>query len=229
MLFLGCWLQSAVGFGMAVVAAPVIVLIRPEWVPFVLVITALPLCLINTWNQREGLRPRVMIVPMLTRIPGTVIGTWILLHLNTVWLQIAVSVSVLLAVLVSVRSVHFETTPYRLGWAGAVGGFMGTTTSIGGPPMALVMQHGSPLSVRANLSLYFSFSVLTSIVAYAVAGMLDSHILLVSLSFLPCPLLGFALGVRSRAYVDKGKFRHALLGICSLSALVTLGGALLKM
>jgi len=229
MLFLGCWLQSAVGFGMAVVAAPIIVLIRPEWVPYVLVITAFPLCLINTWHQRQGLQPRRMIVPMITRIPGTVAGTWILLHLNTLWLQIAVSLSVLLAVLVSARSVHFEATPARLGWAGLVGGFMGTTTSIGGPPMALVMQHGRPLTVRANLSLYFSFSVLTSIVGYTVAGMLNERLLLISLSFLPCPLLGFALGARSRKYVDRGMFRIALLGICSLSAAVTLGGALLKM
>ena len=228
-LFLGCWLQSAVGFGMAVVAAPVIVFIRPEWVPYVLVITALPLCLINAWDQRHGLQPRDMIVPMLTRIPGTVLGTWLLLYMSTVWLQIAVSFCVLLAVLVSARSVHFDATPARLGWAGLIGGFMGTTTSIGGPPLALVMQHGSPLTVRANLSLYFAFSVLTSITGYTLAGMLDRHILLVSLSFLPCPLLGFAVGVRSRAWVDRGKFRYALLGVCSVAAVLALAGALAKM
>jgi len=228
-LFLGCWLQSAVGFGMAVVAAPVIVFMRPEWVPYVLVITALPLCLINAWDQRQGLQPRAMIVPMLTRIPGTVFGTWLLLYMSTLWLQIAVSLSVLLAVLVSSRSVQFDATPARLGWAGLVGGFLGTTTSIGGPPMALVMQHGNPLTVRANLSLYFAFSVLTSIIGYTVAGMLNGHILLVSLSFLPCPLLGFAIGVRSRAWVDKGKFRYALLGVCSVAAVLTLAGALAKM
>jgi uncharacterized membrane protein YfcA len=165
---------------------------------------------------------------MVTRIPGTVIGAWLLIHMNTVWLQIAVSVSVLLAVLVSMRSVYFEATPKRLGWAGFVGGFMGTTTSIGGPPMALVMQHGQPLSVRANLSMYFAFSVLVSIISYAVAGILTREVLLVSLSFLPCPLLGFALGVRSRAFVERGKFRHVLLWICSLAALVTLAGALGK-
>ena len=225
MLFLGCWLQSAVGFGMAVVAAPVIVFIRPEWVPFVLVITALPLCLINAWNQRHGLQPRAMVVPMLTRIPGTVVGTWLLLYMSTVWLQISVSICVLM----TARSVHFEATPARLGWAGLVGGFMGTTTSIGGPPMALVMQHGNPLTVRANLSLYFAFSVLTSIAGYTVAGMLNGHILLVSLSFLPCPLLGFAIGVRSRAWVDKGKFRYALLGVCSVAAILALAGALARM
>lgn len=229
MLFLGCWLQSAVGFGMAVVAAPVIVLVRPEWVPYVLVITALPLCLINMWHQREGLQPRAMLVPMLTRIPGTVTGVWLLLHLNTVRLQIAVSVCVLIAVLISARSVHFDATPGRLGWAGLAGGFMGTTTSIGGPPMALVMQHGHPLAVRANLSLYFSFSVMTSIIGYTAAGMLNGHLLLVSLSFLPCPVLGFALGARSRAYVDRNRFRHALLGICTVAAIVALAGALFKM
>lgn len=229
MLLLGCWLQTAVGFGMAVVAAPVMVLIRPEWVPYTLVFTALPLCLINMWNQRAGLKPKAMLVPMVTRIPGTIIGAWLLIHMSTIWLQVAVSVSVLLAVLVSIRSVHFEATPNRLGIAGFIGGFMGTTTSIGGPPMALVMQHGLPLTVRANLSLYFAFSVTISIVSYAVAGVLSGEILLVSLSFLPCPLIGFAIGVRSRGYVDKGKFRHVLLGICTLAAVVTLTGALFRL
>ena len=229
MLFLGCWLQSAVGFGMAVVAAPVIVFLRPDWVPYVLVITALPLCLINAWDQRRGLQPRAMLVPMLTRIPGTVVGTWLLLHLSALWLQVAVSLCVLLAVLLSARSVHFEATPVRLGWAGLVGGLMGTTTSIGGPPMALVMQHGQPETVRANLSLYFAFSVLTSIIGYSVAGMLDRQLLLVSLSFLPCPLLGFALGARSRAWVDQGKFRLALLGVCGAAALLALAGAVMKL
>lgn len=211
---------------MAVVAAPVIVLIKPEWVPYILVITALPLCLINMWNQRSGLKPRTMIVPMITRLPGTVMGAWILIHINMFWLQIGVSVSVLLAVLISIRSVHFEATPGRLGLAGFVGGFMGTTTSIGGPPMALVMQHGNPLTVRANLSLYFAFSVMISILSYAAAGLLTREIMLVSLSFLPCSLIGFALGVRSRAYVDGGGFRSVLLIICSLAAVVALTGAL---
>lgn len=225
-LLAGCWLQSAAGFGMAVVAAPVIVLIKPEWVPYILVITALPLCLINMWNQRSGLEPKTMIVPMITRLPGTVIGAWILVHINMFWLQIAVSASVLMAVLISIRSVHFEATPGRLGLAGFVGGFMGTTTSIGGPPMALVMQHGNPLTVRANLSLYFAFSVMISILSYAAAGLLTREIILVSLSFLPCSLLGFALGVRSRVYVDGGRFRSILLIICSLAAVVALTGAL---
>lgn len=95
--------------------------------------------------------------------------------------------------------------------------------------MALVMQHGHPVTVRANLSMYFAFSVLVSIISYAVAGILTREILLVSLSFLPCPLLGFALGVRSRAYVDKGKFRFVLLAICSLAAVITLTGAVIKL
>jgi uncharacterized membrane protein YfcA len=224
-LSLGCWLQSAVGFGMAVVAAPVIVLVAPEWVPYVLVMTALPLSVINTWHQRAGLRGRDMIVPMVTRIPGTAIGAAILVYLNVMWLQVAVSLSVLLAVLISLRGIGFDATPARLGWAGAVSGFMGTTTSVGGPPMALVMQHGHPLTVRANLSLYFTFSTFISLVGYALAGLLNAKLLLYGLSFLPCALAGFVLGTYSRGYVDAGRFRQLLLWICAAAAIVSLGGA----
>lgn len=212
---------------MAVVAAPVIVLARPEWVPYVLVMTALPLSLLNTWHQRAGLCVRDMIVPMVTRVPGTLIGAWILLHIDVFWLQIAVSASVLLAVLASVRSVHFEATPVRLGWAGLLGGFMGTTTSVGGPPMALVMQHGDPLSVRANLSLYFTFGVTLSLLSYGAAGLLDGEVLLAGLSFLPCALAGFVLGAHTRRYVDAGRFRAVLLWICGAAALIAMAGAIL--
>lgn len=225
-LLLGCWLQTALGFGMAVVAAPVIVLIEPQWVPVVLTFTALPLCAINAWNQRDALEIRSMIVPLITRIPGTGLGAWLLLQLNITGLRILVSLCVLLAVVFTLFSGKFSATPTRLGWAGFLSGITGTTTSIGGPPMALVMQHGNPRAVRANISLFFTYGCIVSIIGYTIAGIMSIDLLIDSLSFLPCTLIGFYYGIRLRDYVDGDRFRPLILGLCSIAALVALIGAI---
>lgn len=214
---------------MAVVAAPFMVLVKPEWVPVTLAITALPLSSLNAWNQRDALNFRNMIIPMSTRLVGTACGAWVLLQMNVFWLQVAVAASVLIAVAITVRSVHFEATPQRLGWAGLLSGFMGTTTAIGGPPMAIVMQHGEPRTVRANLSLYFAYSCFISIVSYIIAGIMTWQLFLESISFLPCVFIGFYSGLNARKYMDANKYRPVLLGICTVAAVLALAGAIWRL
>lgn len=220
----GCLIQTSLGFGMAVLAAPIIVMIRPEWVPVVLTVTALGLSLMNTWNQRSALEWRAMAAPMATRLPGTALGAWILTMLPATALQLLVGASVIMAVLVTAFGKAFEATPTRLGIAGFVSGITGTTTSIGGPPMALVMQHGIAKTTRANLSLYFTYSCITALVSYQLAGIMSPTLWREALSFLPAALIGFALGRLGQNWVDT-RFRPLLLVLCSASAVMVLIGA----
>jgi len=225
-LLIGCWVQTALGFGMAVIAAPIIVLFKPEWVPVVLTMTALVLSLLNTWNQREHLETQHLSASFLSRIPGTLIGAWLLMRLDTTWLQFSVATCVLLAVVISYLGKQFPYTPKRLAFASFVSGITGTTTSIGGPPMALVMQHGESQAIRANLSLYFSYSCTISLIAYGYMGLLTSSMLITCISFIPVCLLGFVGGIKARAYVDGGRFRPLLLILCAISGSIALIGAL---
>lgn len=223
-LFVGCCIQAALGFGVAVLGAPVIMLLEPSWVPYVLTTTALLLSGINAWYQRKDIHLRIIAPAMLARIPGTVVGAWLLVSISVLWLHVFVSVSVLIAVIVSVCAVRFEATPARLSWAGLLSGFMGTTTSIGGPPIAMVMQYGDPAGVRANLSFYFAFSCVVSLMSYAVAGLLSGQILLLCLSFTPSAMLGFVVGKRLQAWVDKDRFRPLLLVLCVVASAISLVG-----
>lgn len=221
-LLLGCWIQTAMGFGMAVFAAPIIVFVAPEWVPIPLTATALVLSVFNTVNQRQHLQLNELVTPFLWRIPGTLFGAWLLLQMNHLWLQLSVAICVLSAVVISALGKQFSYTPKRLGIAAFVSGIMGTTTSVGGPPMALVMQHGNPATVRANLSLYFGYSCTLSMLMYGYMGLLTEEIIKASLSFLPLAVLGFLLGIRARSYVDSGKFRPLLLWLCGTAGLIAL-------
>lgn len=226
-LFAGCTVQTAVGFGMALVAAPIIVMLNPTWVPYVLAVTALVLSIQNTWNQRRSVQWKQVIPPMITRIPGTILGTWILLVIAVQSLQILVAAMVLLTVVVSVWLKPFPSTPVNTGIAGFVSGITGTTTSIGGPPMALVMQHGASHNVRANLSAYFIYSCLVSLIGYALVGLMPATMWLVSASMIPVAYSGFFVGKYLRPWVDN-RFRPILLILCGLSASVAIINAILS-
>ena len=226
-LFFGSWVQTTIGFGLAVVAAPILVWVAPTWIPIVLTSIALLLSFINTWNQRKFLNIGEMVVPMITRIPGTILGVWLLAQISVNTLQILVSVTVLMAVFVSYSAAKFEANKTNLAIAGAISGVTGSTTAIGGPPMAVIMQHGSPNEIRANLSLYFTYSCILSLIGYYWVGMLDAEIIMTSLSFVPVMLLGFFFGIKSRKFIDAEKFRLALLFLCLISGVGALIGALI--
>jgi len=228
-LLVGCWVQTALGFGMAVIAAPIIVIIAPEWVPVPLTAVALLLSILNTVNQRNHLEWRELIIPFITRIPGTLLGAWLLLQLDNTALQLFVSLCVLIAVYISWFGKQFEYSRKRLGTAAFFSGVMGTTTSIGGPPMALVMQHGQPATVRANLSLYFAYSCTISLISYSAIGKINSEILWISVSFIPVCIIGFVTGIRARAFVDAGRFRPLLLVLCGTSGCFALVAALAQL
>lgn len=224
LLFAGCAVQTALGFGMAVIAAPVIVLYKPEWVPYILTIVALVLSLQNTWRLRFGIRWKHIIPPMISRIPGTILGAWILANTPIAFLQIAVAVMVFVAIFITAFAKPFPSTVKNLSIAGFFSGFAGTTTAIGGPPMALVMQHGDAYYTRANLAVYFAFSCVLSLMSYQAMGLLSLYMWVLGLSFLPAVLLGYVVGVQLQGWVDQ-RFRTLLLALCSLSALVALYGA----
>lgn len=216
-LLVGCVIQTAMGFGLALVSAPVIVMIKPEWVPYVLSITTLILSVKNTFNQRADIQWRVLMPAIFTRIPGTMVGTWILLSISLMWLQLIVAITVLAAIYVTSRMQPFASTSLNMGVAGFFSGITGTTTSIGGPPMALVMQHSEGRHTRANLSIYFLYSSALSLLFYSGSGLMNEELWFASLSMLPIAILGFVAGKRLQNRADK-RFRPLLLGICGVSA-----------
>ncbi|MEJ2074841.1 MAG: sulfite exporter TauE/SafE family protein [Reinekea sp.] len=117
-LFFGCMIQTALGFGMAVIAAPIIVLFKPEWVPIILTIVALFLSIQNAWNQRTGIEWRHISTAMIFRIPGTILGAWILTLMPTQTLQLCVAGMVFVAVFITAFARPFAATPVSLGIAG---------------------------------------------------------------------------------------------------------------
>jgi uncharacterized membrane protein YfcA len=177
-------------------------------------------------ERGEYLNAKAMAVPMITRLPGTVIGVWLLTQMSITALQIIVSSMVLLAVIVTYWAPHYPANRLNLGIAGAISGLTGATTAIGGPPMAIVMQHGDPRETRANLSLYFTYSCIVSLIGYYWAGLLHLELLVESMSFAPIILIGYFIGVKTRYLIDAKRFRSILMFLCLIAGVSALIGAL---
>lgn len=224
-IFIGCAVQTALGFGMAVVAAPIIVLFKPEWVPAILTVVVLGLSIKNAWNLRSNVDWKLITPPMISRIPGTIIGAWVLTQVPHHILQLMVASMVFVAILVTAFAKPFKAGITSMSIAGFISGFTGSTTAIGGPPMALVMQHGANNNTRANLSIYFGYSCMLSLLTYQAMGIMTKELWLTGFSFIPVALAGFYAGINLRGWVDT-RFRPLLLILCSISAAIAFYGAL---
>lgn len=224
--FSGAVVQGAIGFGLAIVAAPFLILIHPELVPGPVMFFGLVSACINLWGNLSGVNLRELTLALIARVPGTLIAMVVLLVATASMLSILLGLTVLLAVLLSVRTPKIKRTPKVMALAGFVSGFMGTTTAIGGPPMALAYQSASGVSVRANLGAYMIIGMIMSLTALVFVGRFNWDHLLVSLIMIVPVFLGALLARWIMRKIKPTSLRPAILVLCICSGLLALGNGL---
>jgi uncharacterized membrane protein YfcA len=104
---------------------------------------------------------------------------------------------------------------------------MSATSSIGGPPVALVYQHTGADRFRGTLSTYFVVSSLVSLAALSVAGRFGAEELQLALYLIPAQVAGFALSSRAKRWIEGSSIRPFVLGLSGLAAIVVLGRVVL--
>jgi uncharacterized membrane protein YfcA len=219
---LGALVQGSVGFGASLVAAPLLVLIDPVFVPGPITVAALLVNVVMLSTRREGAAEHDIRWAMLGLVPGTAAAGVTLLLLPHDGLSIAVSVLVLAAVLVTASGLAVHRGRAALLGAGTVSGFMGTISGIGGPPVALVYQHEPAVVLRRTLPRYFLVGGAISAVTLIAVGHLDAHDVALALALVPGLAVGLAGAVPLSGHVDKRTARPFVLGLSALAAAVVL-------
>ena len=103
--------------------------------------------------------------------------------------------------------------------AGALSGFMGATTAVGAPVLALLYPHHPGPVLRATLGfLYFVCSAVLLALLY-LAGRFGTHELLLGLELVPGVMVGDLISGYLAPYLDRGYSRVAVLTISTISAL----------
>jgi uncharacterized membrane protein YfcA len=156
------------------------------------------------------------------RLPGTVVGVWVVTTLTARELGIAIGVVVLLAAAVTWRAVTVPVNRATLSVAGFASGITGTATSIGGPPIAIVYQHRPAGEIRTTMAVYFLVGASLSLVALFVTGDLTREQVVAAAELVPFLAVGALLGALARRSIPAHVVRPAVLLVSSASALVLL-------
>ena len=116
---MGAFVQAVVGLGMGLVAAPVVGLLAPSLVPTLPLWLALLISGLMLAGERAHIDWGALAWALPARVPGTLVGAWLVLQFTEEQIGIALALMTLLAVGVAVRAAHIPVTPRTLVAAGA--------------------------------------------------------------------------------------------------------------
>ena len=217
----GAAVQGSVGFGMNVLAAPILIQIDTDLVPGPLLAAALVMSLLVARRDRAGINRSALLWAVCGRVPGAALGTLLLLALSPWGLSVLVASVILVGTALSTSGIRLPRSRSFIAAGGLVSGVAGTATGVGGPPLALTLQHLPPRELRGTMSVYFLLGASISLCFLAVAGEFGiRHLISVAL-LVPGQLVGFFLSGPLAKVLDRGYARPALLTI-SVAAAVSL-------
>jgi uncharacterized protein len=223
---IGAALQTAVGFGGNLVAAPLLALLDPRLVPVPILIgsTAINVAMARRERAHGGWTAFWWILG--GRLPGSLAGLALLIALDPSGIQLVLGLALVAAVVATWRRWEIPLTPRGLIGAGVLSGVGATAVSVGGPPVALAFQHRQGAELRATLARVLLAGQLVSLAVLGAGGRIGAPELRQGAVLLPGAVAGIVAGRPLARVLDRGRTRAAVLMVCAASAGVLLVEAL---
>jgi uncharacterized protein len=233
-------LGGVTGFGFSLVCAPLLLLLGLGLTDVVVVNLAIGLLtrLATVARLHRSVHRRRAAVLVAGSLPGLLVGYLVRDQVSGEALKVtAGAVAVVVAALLLLRPPAADAgdgppaAGLVTGAAGALGGFLGITTSLNGPPPVVLLsrQNVAPRQFVADLAVYFIVCNGLALLLIGLAGDVDPGRVGVLLAcWLPGGLLGNALGNSWAARVPQGPFRLLTLGLVVVTGLATVVTALVS-
>ncbi|MGB3815447.1 MAG: sulfite exporter TauE/SafE family protein [Shinella sp.] len=215
-------IQGSTGFGFNMLAAPLLAIIDPSFVPGPMLALATIVCIGGALREYADVHRRDLAFSLFGRVIAASLAALCLGLLSPQIFSALFGLSVLAAVVLSLVGLQIQATPKTLFAAGAISGFMGTLTSIGSAPMALVYQNTTGARMRATLNAFFVLGGLLSIIALALVGQFGRSDIVLAAFMTPPAFIGFLLSGYTRNLVDRGHVKTVVLVVSTLSGLTLL-------
>ncbi len=215
-------LQSSIGYGLSLIANPILVLINPSFVPGPVLFAVFFLSIMVVLRERRSVDLNGLSWALVGRVIGALIAAWLLLRITQPTLILLFGLMVLFAVVVSATGIRVPMTRLNLSLAGVLAGIMGTIASIGGPPMAMVYQYEPGDRIRSTLSGFFIVGTVISMVTLASVGRFGFEEIRLGLELLPGILIGFLLSSSILPHLKNCYLRPVILTVATVSAVVVI-------
>ncbi len=222
--FAGAAVQSATGFGFALVLSPALFAVMDpvEAVTALLVLgLALNLLVLFERGRPEHVDWRALAPMLVAAVPGLAIGAVALTELSKEVLQVAVGVAVIAAAgwQLRRRKRHTNLRPAAAWGAGFASGALTTSISVSGPPLVLWLEARGvrPEEFRASLAASFlALNLAGGIVLLSAEGTGALNAGVVAL-LLVLVIAGYALGAGAFRRLDREKFFKLVLVLVVLT------------
>ena len=223
----GAVAMGTVGFGLGMVATPVLLLFLDVKSAVVvvnfLIALLLAMVLTRTWRHLDLKLSGGLV---LGGVAATPVGVFALNVADAGVLKLVIVGAVITLGLFSLTGLQLPLANHRL--SGPVFGFVTclaiTSISIGGPLAGLyaITQRWPTQTVRASLALLFIASSTAAVAQYAAAGLLDRTDLANVGLLVPGLIAGFAIASMVVNRLDERAFRYVAVGITLMGGAVLL-------
>ncbi|MCB1416039.1 MAG: sulfite exporter TauE/SafE family protein [Phyllobacteriaceae bacterium] len=187
-------LQASVGMGFGMVAAPLLALIDPLLSPVPIMMVGIVVAVWGAWRERGNIAGAEIVAGVGGRVIGSSLAFLLLLVFSDESsFYLLFGGLTLVAVLLTAlgKPVAFTLANH---WAlSTLSGLMGTITSVGAPPMAILYRGQRPDKVRPTLNALFFTGCVVGLTSLGLAGRLAAIHLVLSAIILPGVLAGIWL------------------------------------
>ncbi|WP_345495312.1 sulfite exporter TauE/SafE family protein [Nocardia callitridis] len=226
-IFAAACMQASIGFGMGMLAAPIVALIDPGLIPGTLIMLATTVTVLVLLQERASLDLHGAGWALVGRVVGTAAGAGLLVLIPERGLSVLLALAVLAGAAVTVLGWQPPPLPRNLAVAGAASGLFGTATSIGGPPMALVLQGSSGARLRATMSGFFLVGSIVSLVVLAATGSIHRDNAVAFVVLIPVTVLGYLASRYVNRWLDPVRLRKVSIAVSCFGALLLIGRQLM--
>ena len=193
-VMVGAAIQATVGFGMNLIALPLLMSLSDRYIPAPLLVAHLLLVVCLSSLEWRMVDPRVLGAALAGAIPGTIAGMIAIAAMTRTMFVVFTAIVLIAGIVVTALRVRIEASPFAVAIAGALSGLCGTTTSVNGPPLAVIMVRSSSLAaIRATLAVFLLLSTVFSLVALYFAGRVDGQTFAISAWLIPGTLAGLGI------------------------------------
>jgi uncharacterized membrane protein YfcA len=219
--------QAGLGMGFGLTASPLLALIDPHLVPVPTLIMGMVTAGLGGWRERGSIIWPEVGIGMAGRLVGVACGALVLsLLVDRKAFMLVFGIMVGVAVLLSLSGWRWKFSTSSLVAMGWLSGLMGTITSVGAPPLALIYQDRQPGAARPTLSAFFALGCAASLAGLALTGWAHPGDLLIALAMVPPMLAGVFAARRIGGRLDR-RFRPALMAISGIAALILIARGLM--
>ena len=215
---LACFVQAVAGFGLPMVAMPLLVAlfdIRAS-VPLMAIIV-LELQLFMVARYRMAINVRTVWQISASAILGIPVGVLFLSRIPEEITVTLLGLALILYALYSLLSFHVPAlkNPKWAYFFGFLGGMGGGAYNIAAPPMIIYAdtQRWEPRRFKGNLQGYFLIITLVAILTHSLNGNVTGAVLQRSLIAIPFVLAGAIFGFYLDRFINQTLFRKIVLGL----------------